>query len=927
MNHIQNPEPIVKEIEQRLSLRQPQKTALEILQNVMANVNVEKNADIVTQLAEVQALYPTVQNFDRDFLSLCFALATGVGKTRLMGAFIAFLYKAYGIRNFMVIAPNLTIYKKLYDDFTPGTPKYVFQGIDVFNQHSPLLVTGDNYQSGKGVLPDLFSDVVINLFNISKLTAKDKGKLDAKDERAKLARIRRISEMIGESYFDYLASRPDLVVIMDESHRYRAEAGAAAINELKPVLGLELTATPRIIDGGREIPFRNIIQEYNLSAAILDGFVKDPAIGTRKGFVASNYEQDSIELEHLKLNDGIFFHEQTKVALNNYAHNHNEKKVKPFMLVVADDKAHADELEAYLTSKEFQDGAYADKVIKVYSGMKAEEEEKMIAELLEIEKPNNTTEIVIHVNKLSEGWDVTNLYTIVPLRAANSVNLVEQSIGRGLRLPYGRRTGEDAIDTVTIVSHDNYAKIIEAAQSGKLHIMKSYIIGENVSENGKKTDTVTPALDALIQHTQAEGPSKEAATAENAVISAANANTVHSTVPDKPYIPQSGQEAVDKAAPASIDALPEVKSAIEAVVQTQKGCDLSKEDDRHQVVEKINQTRKENGQQPLPIEVIVPAISVVSSLTIDIPKIEIKPRAQVRCGYQDFELDTAELATLLPVDDKLKVTTLGSQKTTFIEAKTQKSDISYGSLIIQRLCEKDDIDYDECGELLQKLVSQVFSFLEMKYDTDNVNNILRNNLSVIAELIYKQVIDHVVMTEVEYDSKVYSGYFKLTESSIAIDKDEIPRDYRVILLPGEKQRIKSMVFTGFSRCLYEKQKFDSDEERGFAGVLENSTEVQKWFRPSLTNFKLSWQKGYYYPDFIVETNNAKYICEVKSRKEMDNPDVKGKMIAALLWCKRASNGLGASQKHWHYLFIPHDQIDASLDFDVAISKFRKDVNP
>ena len=49
---------------------------------------------------------------------------------------------------------------------------------------------------------------------------------------------------------------------------------------------------------------------------------------------------------------------------------------------------------------------------------------------------------------LKEGWDVTNLYTIVPLRAANARTLIEQSIGRGLRLPYGKRTGVEAVDTV-----------------------------------------------------------------------------------------------------------------------------------------------------------------------------------------------------------------------------------------------------------------------------------------------------------------------------------------------------------------------------------------------------------------------------------------------------------------------------------------------
>lgn len=50
---------------------------------------------------------------------------------------------------------------------------------------------------------------------------------------------------MGESYFSYLANLPDLVVLMDEAHRYYASAGAQALNDLNPVLGIELTATPK----------------------------------------------------------------------------------------------------------------------------------------------------------------------------------------------------------------------------------------------------------------------------------------------------------------------------------------------------------------------------------------------------------------------------------------------------------------------------------------------------------------------------------------------------------------------------------------------------------------------------------------------------------------------------------------------------------
>ena len=90
--------------------------------------------DVAAILATLKAEFPTLEDFEREFPSLCFALATGVGKTRLMGAFIAYLHLAHGINNFFVLAPNLTIYNKLITDFTRNTPKYVFKGIAEFAQ-------------------------------------------------------------------------------------------------------------------------------------------------------------------------------------------------------------------------------------------------------------------------------------------------------------------------------------------------------------------------------------------------------------------------------------------------------------------------------------------------------------------------------------------------------------------------------------------------------------------------------------------------------------------------------------------------------------------------------------------------------------------------------------------------------------------------
>ena len=80
-------------IANRLSLRSPQRESLEILDRVCDLLPLSKDQDAAQALAAIRAEFANVTDFERDFPSLCFALATGVGKTRLMGAFIAYLHR------------------------------------------------------------------------------------------------------------------------------------------------------------------------------------------------------------------------------------------------------------------------------------------------------------------------------------------------------------------------------------------------------------------------------------------------------------------------------------------------------------------------------------------------------------------------------------------------------------------------------------------------------------------------------------------------------------------------------------------------------------------------------------------------------------------------------------------------------------------
>jgi hypothetical protein len=224
-----------------------------------------------------------------------------------------------------------------------------------------------------------------------------------------------------------------------------------------------------------------------------DGFVKEPAVATRQNFRSEDYKDRPLDLERLKLEDGVRIHEDTKAELKVHSDQHDRPFVKPFMLIITQDVAHAERIVATIKQDDFFSGDYKDKVITVHSTLSGEEKEETVAELLSVESPDNKTEIVVHVNMLKEGWDVTNLFTIVPLRKADSRTLVEQSIGRGLRLPYGQRTRVPAVDRLTIVAHDKFQEIIDEANKpgSSIHFkMAQVIVGRDIVVERKVTKNV-----------------------------------------------------------------------------------------------------------------------------------------------------------------------------------------------------------------------------------------------------------------------------------------------------------------------------------------------------------------------------------------------------------------------------------------------------
>jgi type III restriction enzyme len=912
----------VNAISGRLSLRQPQRDSLVILDRVCEILPPHQAVDRATALATIQSEFPTVTSFERDFPSLCFSLATGVGKTRLMGAFISYLYLAHGIRNFFVLAPNLTIYNKLIADFTPNTRKYVFKGISEFAIEPPEIITGENYEKSASTIQGLYN-CKINIFNISKISF-DSTDTQNKSSKSKKARIKRLSEYFGESYFDYLAGLDDLVILMDESHRYRGKAGFQAINDLKPILGLELTATPFIETSKDAVPFQNVIYDYPLGKAMADGFVKEPAVVTRKDFKPAG--MPATEIEEIKLKDGVRLHESLKVELETYARNSGNAIVKPFILVIARDTTHATELVELIQSDQFFHGRYRDKVLQVDSSQTGTKEDEMIERLLKVESTEEPTEIVVHVNMLKEGWDVTNLYTIIPLRAANARILIEQSIGRGLRLPYGKRTGVDKVDRLNIIAHDKFQEIVDEAKRPDSQIRMQQIILVPESLQEKQRTIISQSnlaqqfgFQPLAATTTAPDPSVD---------------STKSTIPTPvPIFKTETEQKIAKIAYQAIRqletqtatvpnsaalALPEVQAIVrESVTQA-----LNLAEPANQL--ELEGITNQSDRAALIAKTVEQATSFVINQTIDIPRIIVQPTGEVRSGFHPFTLDLINLNYPVPSDD-LCIQTLRTQEREILSLSNpviqEKRLVDY---VVGGLVNFDDIAYEEHADLLYSLAEQTIQHFRGYLQEDNdIRKILQVYQRDIAALIHSQMQPYFWEEATGYEATVSRGFTSLKDCAYNVFDDAI-LDFRYS--PNDKSNMAKYLFTGFSRSLYPTQKFQSDAERLMAIILDR--ESLKWFKPVKGQFQIYYQwrgtQPEYQPDFVAETEDAIYMLEPKARNQVDAEDVKAKAIAAINWCQNASNyAQQHSGKQWHYALIPHDEIKENMTLQGLVTKFGK----
>ena len=875
---------IVNQIGYAMSLREPQKEALQYLDAISSSCDYKRNTldeieAIATANCEDKHTIKVDDNFK--FPSFCFDMATGIGKTRLMGAAIYYLYKTKGYKHFFILAPGNTIYDKLRKEANPAHPKYIFKGLEA-EMGRPKVYDGENYvrypaRFVQGEIEiEKTSEIQLFIFNIGKI-------FNSKTDTT--FKFHKYQETLGSSFADVLAKFDDLVICMDEAHRYYASASMKAISYLKPILGLEFTATPK--------SHNNVIYSYDLAKGA-GKYLKIPVVMGRTN--TGGYSAEDIE--EMKIRDGLTLHENRKKVVYQYCLDNNLDYVKPIVLIACKDTEHAKKIRAMIDSDSFNNGRYRGKVIEIHSNMKGEETEENIRKLLSIESAQNPVEIVLHVYKLKEGWDVNNLFTIIPLNAAKSDILALQTIGRGLRLPFGVITGNEAIDTLDIVAHDHYREIVEDIKNSDTFKYR------DLDDRG-----VEPTKVVEITNGIGDG---QLSLLDDIFVSAGV----------KSFNDVCDVKTQDKMYEEYMKSFGRTKKPEKQVSLQYSIFDYIDEDGNEKTVETTTHTGEgsslgEKKTQPMKKEDFVATVTELSKKAISVPKILVQPSSTVtlkpftvKRNIADFEVAASKIERFNAVNAEMLES---------FDAEILAVDDAVNTLACMLLdCDAlSEISVDEDADYILNIVQQYLALIDGS-EADK-NKIVRRYAKLIIDDIVKQI--HENMDRQTYYTHVVQKdliVFRKAVRNVRADGGEV--NFRKTI--ANKSEIKKYVFTGYKKSYYNINAFDSDTERLVSVILEDDKDVIRWIKPPLNQLGLFWQAGQQYnPDFLVETPTTKYMIEVKAKNEVNNPDVVGKAKEGIKWCKYASI-VDFDKKPWEYKLITDEVISVgnTLKYILGLSE-------
>jgi type III restriction enzyme len=798
---------LIAEIAARLDLRAP-------------------NRDAVADVSAAVSQYYDVEDREPPYEAVV-DVATGVGKTYILAGCMELLYASHGVRDFVVVVPRTPILTKTRNNFTPGAPKSLADPLSF----EPVVITADNFNTpAMRAAMDDDTKVKLYLFTVQSLI---------RPESKQARRVHKFQEGLGSEFYAHLQGVERLVVFADEHHAYYGPGFSKAVRDLHPWFLLGLTATP-----DRKTPQEQIIHKYPLAAAIADKFVKTPVIVGRK---------DDRKDPLTKLADGVLLLQAKAEAIDAYVAATGASKINPVMLVVAKDIADADEYGAILRSDEFFAGAYANSVLVVHSTAPDEALEALAA----VEAPDSPVRIIISVGMLKEGWDVSNVYVIASMRASVSEILTEQTLGRGMRLPFGAYTDQEILDTLEVLAHERYEELLKKAKVlNQVFIDFRTRLALRVNEQGQQV--VVP---------------------ETFEVSAPPI-----VLPESEPLetPATGEQS----APAIINIQQRV-TQVSAAGNRMKQQVMPRHDVQKVRVPRLSMSKVENTFSLADIAEVEPfrRLGLALATNPDDELSRVVLRAQIVTGPDGIKRTAVGSS---PAADRLKssgvlfpVEQLRSQLVEFLLAApcvpARKNERAAAAPILDAL-------FDGLGDKAAAVLSSNMDRAAARL----IRLVEQEQRKFMARPSYNEVVDLIDFAPP-----------RVTDKPLSDDRF------------GAFSR--SVSYDDWQRSLYPLAWFDSEPERRVANMVDGDDEVEVWLRLHTGDLPILWNSGgqEYNPDLIVmEGDGTHWLVEVKMDREMKSAEVQSKREHARRWANHVSADPSVGVQ-WRYLLTSEDDVNTA----------------
>lgn len=438
-----------------------------------------------------QNLLPSLGKESYDLPKYLVKMATGTGKTWVMHALL--VWQVLNCRheeeksgrftcNFLIVAPGIIVYERLLDAYkgrlkANGTERD-FSTNDFMRNRELFLpesyreemfafLQNNTVSKEEGIGRKATGGGLIALTNWH-LFFSDKNKETTESEADLVSDLlpTRPGTAAGNSLesldakylrgteVEFLQSLPDLLIINDEAHhihdndlQWQKGLNKIISGENKQRVQIDFTATPYITKGSGKkeckMYFPHVVSDFALMAAINESLVKMISLDRRKELTDLedlNYSAERDERgRFLSLSAGQRMMLRAGLTrLNILEEGFNALGKYPKMLVLCEDTEVSQAVFEFMTGVEGC-GLEKEEVLRIDSDKKGEvnldEWKKLKEKLFNIDK-HRKPKVIISVLMLREGFDVNNVCVIVPLRASQSNILLEQIVGRGLRLMF-----------------------------------------------------------------------------------------------------------------------------------------------------------------------------------------------------------------------------------------------------------------------------------------------------------------------------------------------------------------------------------------------------------------------------------------------------------------------------------------------------------